>query len=164
MRNIHRSGVSMQRFSSSFLVFFLAFGLVLSGCASRGGKTYNDGEVRTVQNVQYGTVVDVSEVMIAEDPSLVGPIIVGVAGGVIGSLFGSGAGKTLATLGGATLGAILGGAGEASLRKYKASEITVELESGQTVMIVQGDDEFFVKGDRVRVVSTGEGRARVQQI
>ncbi|MDR2488931.1 MAG: hypothetical protein LBD42_05525 [Desulfovibrio sp.] len=146
------------------LVLALVAGLAFSGCASRGGKTYSDGEVRHVQSVQYGTVIDIAEVMVEEDPSIVGPLAGGVAGGIVGSLFGAGTGRTLMALGGAALGAAAGGAGEYSMRRYKASQITMELESGGTIIVVQGNDEFFVKGDRVRIVHTGQGHARVQHI
>ncbi len=157
--SIHKKTLS---FFAPLLAVLLAAGLVLSGCASRGSRTYSDGEVRTVQRVQNGTVVAVEDVMVAEDPSVVGPIIGGVAGGVVGSLFGSGAGKTLATLGGAAVGALAGGATEYEVRKYPAKQLTIDLDNGQTIIVVQGEDEYFVKGDPVRVVSTGEGKARVQ--
>lgn len=162
---------TMSRFQSregkvgqALLAFVLMLGLMLSGCASRGGKTYSDGEIRQVQSVQYGTVVDVVEVMVEEDPSIVGPAIGGVAGGVIGSLFGAGTGRTLFTLGGAALGALAGGATEYSVRRYKATQLTMELENGQSYVVVQGNEEYFVKGDRVRIVQTGQGRARVQHL
>ncbi len=145
------------------LVLLMCAGLALSGCASRGGRTYTDGEVRTVKQIQSGTVIDVSEVMVEDDPSLLGPAIGGVVGGVVGSLFGSGAGRTLATVGGALVGAGAGALGESEFRKYKAIQITIELDNKQVVAVVQSpDDEFFVKGDRVLIIGTGEGRARVQ--
>ncbi len=149
----------------ALLTVLLAACLGLSGCASRGGKAYSDGEVRTVQRVQYGTVLDVSDVMVEEDPSLVGPMIGAAAGGVVGSLFGSGTGKTLAVLGGVALGAIGGGVTESQLlRRYPAAQITLELDNKDILVIVQGYDDMFVKGDRVRVISTDEGRARVQHM
>ena len=146
----------------TLFVLVLALGLVLSGCASKGGKTYADGDVRRVQGIEYATVLDVTEVMVEEDPSIVGPLVGGIAGGIVGSLFGAGTGRALMTLGGATLGAVAGGATEYKLRRYKATQITMETESGETIVIVQGNEELFVKGDRVRIVHTGEGRARVQ--
>ena len=157
-------GETGGRFGTPLLILTLALGLVLSGCASRGGTTYSDGEVRQVQTVQYGTVVDVVDVMVEEDPSIVGPLVGGVAGGVLGSLFGSGTGRTLFTLGGAALGAIAGGATEYQMRRYKAMQLTMELDDGGTIVVVQGYQEFFVKGDKVRIVSMGDGRARVQHI
>jgi outer membrane lipoprotein SlyB len=155
---------SSRQFFCLFLLAALAGGLILSGCASRGGKTYNDSEVRTVHTIQLGTILSVNEVMVEEDPSFVGPAIGGVAGGVLGSLLGGGSGRTLTILGGAALGALLGGAGESAVRRYQATELTVELENGQTIVVVQGNDEIFVKGDRVRVLHTGEGTARVQHL
>jgi outer membrane lipoprotein SlyB len=151
-----------QRFLSVFFLAALAAGLILSGCASRGGKTFSDSEVRSVQTVQFGTILSVQDVMVEEDPSFIGPAIGGVAGGVLGSLIGKGTGRTLSILGGAALGALLGSAGESAARRYPATELTVELDSGQTIVIVQGNDEVFVSGDAVRVLHTGEGTARVQ--
>lgn len=152
------------RCGKTLLILVLALGLALPGCASRGGKTYNDGDVRQVQRVEFGTVLDVTEVMVEEDPSIVGPLVGGVAGGIVGSLFGAGTGRTLMTLGGAAAGALAGGAAEHRLRRYRATQITMELESGETLVVVQGNDELFVRGDRVRVIQTGNGQARVQHI
>ena len=151
-----------NRTATALLLALLAAGLVLQGCASRGGKTYSDDEVRTVQTMQYGTVVNVSDVMVAEDPSIIGPILGGVAGGVLGSLVGGGTGNTLAIVGGAAVGALAGGAGEYAVRKYEATELTIELENGNTIVVVQGNDEYFVSGDPVRVIMTGEDKVRVQ--
>ena len=157
-------GETRGRFGITLFVLILVLGQVLSGCASRGGKTYSDGEVRQVHTVQYGTVVDVVDVMVEEDPSIVGPLVGGVAGGILGSLFGGGTGRTLFALGGAALGAVAGGATEYQMRRYKALQITMELDDGGAIVVVQGYQEFFVKGDRVRIVGTGEGRARVQHL
>lgn len=148
----------------SLLLLALAVGPMLTGCASRGGKTYSDGDVRKVQGVDAGTVADVTEVMVEDDPSLIGPIVGGVAGGIVGSMFGAGMGRTLATLGGAAIGAVAGGAGEAAIKRYPANQITIELDSGGYIVVVQGYDDFFVKGDRVRIITTGENSARVQHI
>ncbi|MDR2075820.1 MAG: glycine zipper 2TM domain-containing protein [Desulfovibrio sp.] len=151
-----------QRFLAALLLTALTGALILSGCASRGGRTYKDSEVRSVQTIQLGTILSVNDVLVEEDPSFVGPAIGGVAGGVLGSLLGRGSGRTLTILGGAALGAVLGGAGESAMRRYHATELTVELDDGQTIVVVQGNDDIFVSGDKVRVLHTGEGTARVQ--
>ena len=152
----------LKKAATAAVMLLLAVSLVMQGCASRGGKTYSDDEVRSVQSLQYGTIVNVSDVMVAEDPSIIGPVLGGVAGGVLGSLVGSGTGRTLAILGGAAVGALAGGAGEYAVRKYEATELTIELENGRTIVVVQGNDEFFVTGDKVRVLMTGEDKVRVQ--
>ncbi len=140
----------------------LLMAAILPGCASRGGQTYNDRDIRRVQTAQYGTIADVTEVQVEDDPTLFGPVVGGVAGGVLGSVFGSGAGKVLTTLGGAAGGALFGGLVESSARSYSATQLTIDLESGENIVIVQGNDEYFAKGDPVRVILLGNGKARVQ--
>jgi outer membrane lipoprotein SlyB len=138
--------------------------MVLPGCASRGGRTYKDSEVRTAQRVQKGVVADVTEVMVEDDPSLFGATAGGVAGGVLGSLLGGGRGRALFAVGGAAVGALAGAATESQLRKYRALQITVDLDGGDTLVVVQAPDESFVRGDRVRLITGGGGSARVQHI
>lgn len=134
---------------------------VLWGC---GGKTFSDGDIRATQSVRYGTVLDVTDVMVVEEPSLVGPGIGAAAGGLLGSAFGAGTGRTLFILGGAVLGADIGGGIDYRKRRYKALQITIELDSGNVLVVVQGYNEYFVKGDKVRVLHMGEDRATVQLV
>ena len=164
MRIMPFFGKNGGQYEKTLFVLVLALGLVLSGCASKSGKTYADGDVRQVQGLQFGTVLDVTEVTVEGDPSIIGPLMGGIAGGIVGSLFGAGTGKTLMVLGGAALGAMAGGETEYKLRRYKANQITMETEDGEIIVIVQGNEDLFVKGDRVRIIHTGEGRARVQHI
>ncbi len=154
---------SKSLFRSAVACLCLAmFAGSLSGCASTGGKTYREGEVRTAQRVKYGTVISVQEVRVEDDPSMLGIGAGGAAGGVIGNLFGHGAGRTMATLGGVAVGALAGAATESAIKSYTADEITIELEDGETIVVVQGQDDYFNAGDRVRVLYTSANTARVQ--
>ena len=81
--------------------------------------------------------------------------------GVLGNMVGGGRGKTLATIAGAALGAAGGYAGEKALTKQNGLEITVELENGQQLSIVQAADQQFSPGERVRVLRGSDGSARV---
>ena len=150
---------SYGRFS---VILLLLVALVLPACASRGGRTFSEGEVRQAQGVTFGTVSDVTDVQVASDPSGLGAVVGGVAGGILGSMIGGGRGNTLAILGGAAAGAAGGHVLEGQARNYSAAQITVNLDNGTTIVVVQGHDEFFRVGDRVRVLSTGQGSARVQ--
>jgi outer membrane lipoprotein SlyB len=49
-------------------------------------------------------------------------------------------------------------------RSYRATQITMELNNGKILVIVQGSDDYFLKGDKVRILHMGEGRARVQHV
>lgn len=141
------------------LICVLVLGLVFSGC---GSKSYSDGDVRNVTGVYYGTVIDVTDVMVVEDASLVKPLIGAAAGGLLGSAFGAGTGRTLFILGGGALGATLGGAEDALRRKYRATQLTMELDNGRVLVVVQERGEFFVRGDRVRILGMGDERVQVQ--
>ncbi|MDR0339566.1 MAG: hypothetical protein LBH65_04745 [Desulfovibrio sp.] len=137
--------------------------LLVGGC---GQKRYGDGEIRPVSAARVGTVLDVSDVMVEEDPSLIGPGLGLVAGGFLGSAFGKGTGRMLFTVGGALLGADVGGQGSLDYhkRRYRAVQLTMQMDNGGVLVVVQGDNEYFVRGDRVRVVGMGEDRVSVQHI
>ena len=132
------------------------------GCASNSGKSYRPGEARVAQTVRTGTITHVGTAVIEDDPSLLGPAMGGVAGGVLGSTIGGGAGRTLAILGGALVGAGAGAAIEKGARTEKALELTIRLDDGQIISVVQADDEYYTVGDKVRVLYGAGGKARVQ--
>ncbi len=144
------------------LALLTALALSLAACASKGGNVYSSSEERRVQTVQYGVVADVRTVQVDDEASGVGAVLGGVAGGVIGNLFGSGSGRTMATIGGAAAGAIGGYAGERALRRHEALEITVLLDDGRQIIVVQDADDYYNNGDRVRVVYGANGAARIQ--
>ena len=143
-------------------VCMLALAMLSAGCTKYSGNTYSGSQVRSAQTVQYGTVVSVQPVTLEEDrPAVLGTVGGGVVGGVLGNMVGGGRGKTLATIAGAALGAAGGYAGEKALTKQNGLEITVELENGQQLSIVQAADQQFSPGERVRVLRGSDGSARV---
>ena len=90
---------------------------------------------------------------------------VGTAGGaalgmVAGSNVGGGSGQVAGAIGGAILGGILGQSIERSANERRGLEVTVLLDSGKYVAVVQEADEDFRAGDRVRILS-GRGATRV---
>lgn len=147
-----------------FVIFLLALALLMAGCASsRSSRVYSRDEALQKQSVQYGTVLQVEEVLIEGTRSGLGTLGGAVVGGVIGSTIGSGRGRTLAILGGALGGAAAGTAGEEAVTRREGLEITVELDNGELLSIVQGADRPFMVGDRVRVLTAADGSARVTQ-
>ena len=61
----------------------------------------------------------------------------------------------------AVLGTVGGGVVGGVLTKQNGLEITVELENGQQLSIVQAADQQFSPGERVRVLRGSDGSARV---
>lgn len=143
-------------------ISFLAAAVLLSGCASsRSGEVYSRDQARRTQTVQPGTVQFVKNVQIEGTKSGLGTIGGGVAGGVVGSTIGGGKGQVLAALGGAALGAVGGTVAEEKLTKKAGLEITVKLDSGPVIAVVQEADVMFSAGERVRVLTGSDGTTRV---
>ncbi|AKJ64872.1 glycine zipper 2TM domain-containing protein [Kiritimatiella glycovorans] len=145
---------------SAGLAAVLAF---TSGCfvSSRSGQVYSRDQARQIHQVEEGTVKAVRPVTIEGSRTPVGAIAGGVLGGALGRNIGSGGGRDLATAAGAVGGAAAGAAAEQQLTKKKGLEITVELDSGRNVTVVQEADVQFSPGERVRVLTAGDGSARV---
>jgi len=66
---------------------------------------------------------------------------------VIGSTIGKGHGKTLATLGGGLLGAYVGN----QIARANAQELVVDLDNGDTVVVIAKGQKFAV-AQHVRIV------------
>jgi outer membrane lipoprotein SlyB len=148
------------------LTALLVLTLFTSGCGSR--KSFSDCDIRSREGVYYGTVIDVAEVTVTEDPSFAGPVAGGAVGAIVGSQLGGlltsplsgNTGNLLLTAAGIVVGAEAGS--DIQKRRYRAMQITMELNNGKVLMVVQGFDEYFVRGDKVRILHMGEGRAKVQ--
>lgn len=140
----------------------VVFALSLAGCASSmSGDVYSRDRAQKVQTVEYGQVVEVRQVQIEGTKSGIGAIGGGALGGALGSGIGRGAGQTIAVVGGAIAGAAAGAAAEEAATKQTGLEITVKLDSGQTLSLVQGLDPPVRVGDRVKLMRNPDGSARV---
>jgi outer membrane lipoprotein SlyB len=144
------------------IITFLSLAALLAGCASsNSGEVYSRDQARRTQTVQMGTVQFVKNIQIEGTKSGVGAIGGGVAGGVAGSTIGGGKGSILAAVGGAALGAVGGAVAEEKFTKKNGLEITVKLDSGATIAVVQEADVMYSVGERVRVLTGSDGTTRV---
>lgn len=135
----------------------------ISGCASNlGGDVYSRSEARQVQQVMYGTILELRVVKIEGTKTPIGAIAGAGIGGVAGSAVGGGSGRIITTIIGAVGGGLLGGYGEELLTRSNGVEITIRLDSGSIRSIVQQiqPNEVFRVGERVRLMSAG-GTTRV---
>ncbi len=129
---------------------------LLAGCApGLGSGAYTRDEARREQNVRMGIVESVRPVQIEGTRSGVGPAAGAVVGGVAGSTVGGGRGAAVATVLGAVAGGVAGQAVEEGTTRTNGVEVTVKLNNGALVAIVQAADETFKPGDRVRILSDG---------
>lgn len=139
-----------------------ALAVTLAGCASGlGGGTYERGEARRAMTVQYGSVEAVRMVQLEGTKSPVGTVAGAAVGGIAGSGIGGGRGQAVATVLGAVVGGMAGSAIEEGVTRERGVEVTVRLDSGHLLAVVQGDEgEGFRPGERVRVLRDG-GTTRV---
>ena len=135
--------------------------LALGGCAYHSGSAdYRGYEVRGEQSVRFGVVESVREVRIDPRESGVGTAGGAVLGGLAGSNVGGGNGQIAGAIGGAILGGIIGQSIAKSAHERRGLEVTVLLDTGKYLAVVQEADEPFRAGDRVRILS-GRGATRV---
>ena len=138
-----------------------ACALVLGGCAyNYGARDYRSYEARGEQSVRFGVVESVRDVHIQPRETGVGTAGGAVLGGIAGSNVGGGSGQVAGAIGGAILGGIIGQSVERSANDRPGVELTVLLDSGKYISVVQEADESFRSGDRVRILS-GRGATRV---
>lgn len=146
-------------------VSWLVLTVAVSGCTlpSRG-DVYSRDETRTAWEVRYGEVVDVDAVTIEGRRSGLGRVGGGFVGHEVGRTVGSGAGSRVAGAVGAVAGAVAGEAVEEGVTREKGLQITVRLDTGRTLAVVQAADQRFSVGEKVKVYSRSDGAARVAKL
>lgn len=129
---------------------------LMTACASsNSGSVYSRDQTRQVQTVKMGTVESVRLVQIEGTKSPVGTGAGAVIGGVAGNSVGGGRGKAITTVLGAVVGGVAGAAAEEGITRKDGVELTVKLDKGDMIAIVQEADEEFHPGDRVRILDGG---------
>lgn len=145
-------------YSRTFYLLLLTAALGLSaGCANSSltGDTYTREDARKVQQVEFGSVMQVTPVVIEGDrEGLIGNAGGTIVGGIAGSAIGDGRGQAIATVIGAAIGGVTGQAAEERLTRKQGQEIQIQKDNGQIVSLVQEvrDQQFFNPGDRVRLL------------
>jgi outer membrane lipoprotein SlyB len=138
--------------------FFAASGLAtiallavfgLAGCGPQ--PTY---QVVQTPAARVGTVESVRETVEQAQPSGAGLLVGALAGGGLGSLIGSGNGRTAATVVGALGGAYVGNQVEKSKTNI-VYQIGVRYDDGTWATIRQSAPTGLRVGDRVRVTDSG---------
>src|SRR5438067_2455897 len=129
-------------------------GIVVAGCAPmRTGDVYRRGETLRAQTVEMGVVDSIRYVQIEGRDTGVGTVGGAALGGIAGSTIGGGGRAHAAgSIAGAIVGGVIGNAVERDVTRAQGVELTVRLDGGRTVAVVQdATPESFRPGDRVRV-------------
>lgn len=148
-----------MRKTQTILLILLAS--ILAACASsNSGDVYRREDTRKVQSVRMGVIESVRNVKLEGTNSNIGTAAGAVVGGIAGSTVGEGKGSAIGAVIGAVAGGIAGSAIEEVATRTDGVEITVKLDNGSLVAIVQEASETFKPGERVRLIEAG-GATRV---
>jgi outer membrane lipoprotein SlyB len=135
-------------------VIFLA--ALLAACASsNSGDVYTRDQTRQVQTVKMGVVESVRQVKIEGTKTPIGAGAGAAVGGIAGSSVGGGKGSAIAAVVGAVAGGVAGAAAEEGITRKDGVEVTVRLDSGAIIAVVQEADEVFAPGEKVRILEGG---------
>jgi outer membrane lipoprotein SlyB len=135
----------------------LSLALGLSACAPQNtNTTYTSADIGRTAQVSYGIIVSMRNVEVQGAPSGVGTVGGAVAGGVAGSYIGHGDPRAgiIGVIGGAILGGLAGNAIERGVSTGNAVEFIIREDNGQTISVVQTNEENFHPGERV-VITRG---------
>jgi len=131
-----------------------AAALGTAACApQRTGDTYNSYQMQQPQTVGYGTIVSMRQVQVAGSSSGVGTMAGVAAGGIAGSAIGGGwRGPALGAIAGAVIGGIAGTAIERGATQGTATEFIIQQDNGQTIAVVQTNEDQLQIGERVVLI------------
>lgn len=140
--------------------------VTLGGCTSPNpyGDAYGSADTRKVQQVYYGTVVKAEPVTIdaSTQANAIGTVAGAAIGGILGSGVGGGSGSDIAAIGGGLLGGYLGSKTAEETAKRNGVNLTIKLEDGKMIAIVQeaNPNMIFQPGQPVQINMYGS-EARV---
>ncbi|MEE9343106.1 MAG: hypothetical protein V3V12_05710 [Gammaproteobacteria bacterium] len=140
------------------LIVLVAIVTLTTGCASNlAGDSYSRSEARQVQQVEYGTIEQLRPVNIEGTKTPIGSGAGTLIGGIAGSNVGGHTASQVLAVIGAVAGGLVGAAVEEGVTRTKGVEITLTLQGGKTIAVVQSlsPNEKLAVGDRVRVISNG---------
>ena len=131
--------------------------LVITSCASsNSGSVYKRDDARKVQTVKTGVVESVRIVKLEGTKTPIGTVAGGAIGGIAGGSIGSGRSSAITAIIGALVGGLAGAFSEEAITRKDGVEITVKLDGGGLIAIVQEADEQFKPGERVRIVENSD--------
>lgn len=138
--------------------------LILTSCAREiSSDVYASRQVGEVSTTYSGVIKSVRPVLVQHGEQLEDNGLGLAGGGVVGGAVGNavGRGRFLPTAVGAIAGAVAGTLAEKKLKEQTALEYVVQLENGNLITVVQGQDQVFAIGQPVYVLVSQFGRSRI---
>ncbi len=139
---------------------------LLAGCATSNtsGEVYTRRDTLRTMDVRHGEVLMVVPVVIDGQATQLGLVAGGAIGYAIGDKIDGRGQSHVGGAVGAVTGAIVGQAIEKEITKQDGLEITIEMDNGKVIAIVQAATVGFAEGERVRVLYGHGNNARVLKL
>jgi len=138
--------------------------LAVGACAPRNtNTTYTGADIGRSAEVSYGVIVSMRPVTIQGGRTGIGTLGGAAAGATAGSFIGGDPRMhILGAIGGAIVGGLAGTAVESSATTGQAVEFIIREDTGQTISVVQTNEEGFQPNERV--VLTRGARTRIARV
>ncbi len=135
----------------------------LNACSSSptSGNVYSAAQTGVMQEVQFATVIGIRNVIIEEDSGGTGEAAGAIIGATAGSEIGKGKGRIVGGVIGAVAGSAIGGVIDRDTQAEPGIELTLRMNDGRNVAIVQLAGEMFRVGETVKVLTGSDGQTRV---
>jgi outer membrane lipoprotein SlyB len=131
--------------------------IILAGCATNEGPTYDGNSYTQVKNYDIGVIIKERPVVISDNGN--GAFLGALIGSVLGSTLGQGTGNTLASLAGGVGGYYAG----KEIGKANGDELTVKLENSKHIVVVVKGKHLNI-GDKIKIIRDGNKVAQVEKI
>ena len=130
--------------------------LALGGCVTtQMAGDFPARELGAAEAVKFGVAYSVRAVQVDAPPTYIGAGGGALLGGLAGSTIGHGVGSAAGAVAGALLGGVAGNAIERRATQTQGEEITVRLDDGSFISVIQANEPFIVPGERVELLSSG---------
>lgn len=149
----------MRQFSPALAALLLVTGL--SACApAYTNTTYTAADIGRSAQISYGVIVSMRDVRVQGGSSGIGTLGGVAAGATAGSFIGGDPrSHIIGAIGGAILGGLVGSAVEGTASSGTAVEFIIREDTGQSISVVQTNEEQLRPGERV--VLTRGARTRI---
>lgn len=143
---------------SFWIILPIFFMVMLSGCMTDStGTTYSSREARRIQQVSFGAITELQYVKLEGTEGAVGTVAGAAIGGIAGSSVGGGKGSDIAAILGGVAGGVLGNMVEKEVTTQQGIEMTIRLDSGKYISVVQEADPqaSLQVRDQVKILTQG---------
>lgn len=156
-----------MKISRSLSLIVVLTALFVGGCTfPSSAPLVSKSQVGNVQVLDLGRIVATRDVVVDGEKTLLGISGGAALGGAAahpGGYSAASTGEVVAQAAAAVVGAVAGSAIEEVVTREKAQELTIELDDGRVVVIIQEvPDGRFQQGDRVQVNHGGWAPATVR--